>query len=147
MHFKHFILATFAIAATTATGMAGAQPLDLQAQYRQDLQRCEQEQSVVDIDACKKEAAAALQAARSNTLGNSTGTDYQANERARCMALPEGRRDDCLLLISGQNTQVKGSVNQGGVLRETTVIIPAAKPVAPATPMAPEAAVPSAIRP
>ncbi|WJJ93264.1 hypothetical protein [Neopusillimonas aromaticivorans] len=94
-----------------------------------------------------KEAAAALQAARSNTLTNGAGTDYQANERARCMALPETQRADCLLLISGQNTQVRGSVSQGGVLRETTIIIPAPEPVAPATPLLPEAAVPSPVRP
>ncbi|MFA5597018.1 MAG: hypothetical protein WCY47_00765 [Pusillimonas sp.] len=150
MHRKRFILMACTVIAATTSGLAGAQHLDPQAQYRQDLLRCEQEQSVVDIEACKKEAEAALQAARTNTLGNGAGTDYQANERARCMALPEGQRADCLLLISGENTRVRGSVSQGGVLRETTIIIPAPEPVAPATPptpLIPEAAVPSPVRP
>ena len=147
MNFKHFIVAAATVSAALAAPLAGAQNLDPNAQYQQDLLRCEQEQSVVDIEACKKEAAAALQATRSNTLVNGAGTDYQANERARCMALPETQRADCLLLISGQNTQIKGGVSQGGVLRETTIIIPAPEPVAPAKPLAPEAAVPSPVRP
>lgn len=129
---------------------AAAQSLTPEAQYQQDLLRCEQEQSVVDMEACRKEAAAALQATRTNDLGNGSNTDYQANERARCMALPDNQRQDCLLLLSGQNTQVKGSVSQGGVLRETTIIIPAPAPVpANARPanVDPEAAIPSAVKP
>lgn len=137
-----------AVVLATHLQPASAQTLSPEAQYQQDLIRCEQEQSVVDMTACRKEAAAALQASRTHDLGNGAGTDYQANERSRCMALPAGQRDDCLLLLSGQNTQVKGSVSQGGVLRETTIIIPAApaKP-ATATPVAPEEAVTSPIRP
>ena len=142
-----------AAAATSAFWVypASAQGVDVNARYQQDLMRCEQEQSVVDIEACKKEAAAARQAARQNELGNGAGTDYTANERARCMGLPASQRDDCLRLISGQNTEVKGSVSQGGILRETTIIIPApapeSAPAPAASPLVPEAAVPSAVRP
>lgn len=143
------LLITAGFTVTLQTAAAQTQTPEA-AQYQQDLLRCEQEQSVVDLEACKKEAAAALQAARTHELGNGVNTDYQANERARCMALPENQRQDCLLLLSGQNTQVKGSVSQGGVLRETTIIIPAPAPV-PANPqlapIAPEAAIPSAVKP
>ena len=149
MRLKHLYAATFATAMCALNPVA-AQSLSPEAQYQQDLLRCEQEQAVVELQACKKEAAAALQASRNHTLSNGAATDYSANERGRCMALPVGQREDCLLLLSGQNTQVKGSISQGGVLRETTITIPAPAPassVAPMPPAGPETAVPSPIRP
>ncbi|MBC2768318.1 hypothetical protein [Pusillimonas minor] len=149
MRIKRFLLTVLATGAAGVLNPVMAQGLSPEAQYQQDLLRCEQEQSLVDIEACKKEAGAALQATKTNALGNGQGANYQANERARCMALPEDQRADCLLLLSGQNTQVKGSVTQGGVLRETTITIPA-QPSAPAQapiPASPEAATPSPIRP
>ncbi|OXR49560.1 hypothetical protein PuT2_07120 [Pusillimonas sp. T2] len=150
MRIKRLLLIMLTAAAGSALNPAAAQGLSPEAQYQQDLLRCEQEQSMVDIEACKKEAGAALQATKTNALGNGQGANYQANERARCMALPESQRQDCLLLLSGQNTQVKGSVTGGGVLRETTITIPAQPSTpsqAPMPPAAPEAATPSAIRP
>ena len=59
MNFRHLIVAAATAGAALAAPLAGAQNLDPNAQYQQDLLRCEQEQSVVDIQACKKEAAAA----------------------------------------------------------------------------------------
>lgn len=125
MRLKKLCVAAITASAALAFNPLAAQTLSPEAQYQQDLMRCQQEQSIVDINACKKEAAAALQATRAHTLGNGQGTDFQANERNRCMALPENQRDDCLLLLSEQNTQTTGSVSEGGVLRETTITIPA----------------------
>lgn len=149
MRIKRFLLVMLAAGAASTLTPVAAQGLSPEAQYQQDLLRCEQEQSLVDIEACKKEAGAALQASKTNALGNGQGANFQANERVRCMALPEGQREDCLLLLSGQNTQVKGSVTQGGVLRETTITIPAqpSAPVQAPLPAGPEAATTSPIRP
>ena len=49
----------------------------------------------------------------------------EQNRIARCQALPAHLRDDCIAQMSGQhNTKSYGSVEGGGVLRQTTIEIP-----------------------
>jgi curli biogenesis system outer membrane secretion channel CsgG len=131
MNRQHFTLAGCVLGATLAMASLATQAqsmtiLSPEQQYQEDLKKCEQDKGVVDVQACKREAGAALQAAKQDKLGNGGATNYQDNQRSRCMALPAKDRDDCLMQMSGQNTTVQGSVKSGGVLRETTITVPAA---------------------
>lgn len=93
------------------------------AEYKQSIQRCEQftgEQRLT----CRREAGAAVQAERQNKL-TSPGPNEQANRDARCMRLPVSQQQDCMKTMSGQDTTIQGSVDGGGILRETTTVVPA----------------------
>lgn len=91
--------------------------------YRHDIQRCEQfkgEQRTT----CRREAGAALQAERHNKL-DKRDHNLDANRQARCHRLPADRQQGCLKSMTGQDTTVRGSVEGGGILRETTTVVPA----------------------
>lgn len=97
---------------------------DMQARYKQDMQRC---QSLTDPDAqktCRREAAAALQEARRHRLV-SGHPDTAANATARCQRLPVDQRADCERLMSDRSAVEHGSVSGGGVIRELTITVPA----------------------
>lgn len=93
------------------------------AQYQQDVERCNTTPGI-DKAACLREAGAALQAARSNGL-ESPGERETRNRTDRCDGLPADQREDCLILMDDANARVEGSVDGGGILRETTITIPA----------------------
>ncbi|MBY6344949.1 hypothetical protein E5C31_03120 [Providencia rettgeri] len=91
--------------------------------YRHDVQRCEQftgEQRTT----CRREAGAAVQAERNHKL-DKRDHNLDANRQARCHRLPVDRQQDCLKSMTGQDTTVRGSVEGGGILRETTTVVPA----------------------
>lgn len=90
--------------------------------YKHDVQRCEQltgEQRT----SCRREAGAALQAERHHKL-EQRDHNLDANRQARCHRLPVDRQQDCLKSMTGQDTTVRGSVEGGGILRETTTVVP-----------------------
>jgi len=104
---------------------------DMQARYKEDLQRCE---SLTDREAqrtCRSEAGAALQEARRNRLVTGQA-DTASNATARCQRLPAGQRADCERLMSDSSAVEHGSVSGGGVLRELTITVPA-DPATPGT--------------
>ncbi len=95
------------------------------AQYQQDVARCHNTPGI-DKQACLKEAGAALEAARRDALTSPSQQAEIRNQTERCNRLPAGQREDCLKLMSDQpGTRIEGSVQGGGVLRETTITIPA----------------------
>lgn len=96
----------------------------LQEQYQQDIERCNNTPGI-DVQACLKEAGAALAAARSNQLSSPAAETEIQNRTQRCEQLPAEQREECLLLMDYANTRVEGSVETGGILRETTIVIPA----------------------
>lgn len=103
----------------------GAQAADsAAAQYQQDVARCHNTPGI-DKQACLKEAGAALEAARRGALTSPSQQAEIRNQTERCNMLPAGQREDCLKLMSEPDTRVEGSVQGGGVLRETTITIPA----------------------
>ncbi|MER1966405.1 hypothetical protein [Castellaniella sp. GW247-6E4] len=106
-----------------------------QAQYQTDVQRCHSTPGI-DQQACLREAGAALEATRRDALSAPGVQAEDANRTARCNALPADQRQDCLTLMEKPGTVTEGSVSGGGVMRETTITIPApATPAAaPATP-------------
>lgn len=101
-----------------------------QEQYRIDVERCRSGQTSQDEKTCLREAGAALQAARRHQLIEGSPS-FDHNQRARCEHLTGTEREDCLLLMSDPNAIVQGSVDGGGIIRETTITIPADSPNAP----------------
>jgi hypothetical protein len=104
-----------------ATQAAGTQA---QSQYQQDVARCHNTPGI-DVQACLKEAGAAAQAARQDALTQPSDQAELRNRKARCDRLPADQREDCMTLMNDTNARVQGSVQSGGVLRETTITIPA----------------------
>lgn len=90
-----------------------------EAQYQADVQRC-QSTPGIDKAACMKEAGAAMEANRRNKLTAPGVQAENANETARCKALPASEQSDCLTLMK-KGKIVEGSVSGGGILRETTI--------------------------
>jgi hypothetical protein len=93
-------------------------------QYQQDVQRCHNTPGI-DVEACLKEAGAALQASRQDNLTDPSAQAEMRNRRDRCNSLPADQREECLKLMENGNTRTQGSVESGGILRETTITIPA----------------------
>jgi hypothetical protein len=137
------IVAGFALGACAvspvafAAGTAGASGADIGARYKADVERCNSGQTNQDRATCIREAGAALEEARRHRLVEHN-VNFDQVKTARCQALPPVERDECMIQMSGQNTVVKGSVEGGGILRETTVVVPGeAAPAAESMPVVP----------
>lgn len=102
----------------------GAQAAGPQTQYQQDVARCNTTPGI-DKQACLREAGAAEQAARQDKLGSPSAQAEDRNRTLRCDSLPADQRQNCTTLMDNANTRTEGSVQSGGVLRETTITIPA----------------------
>lgn len=114
-------LCALALACAPAAWSAGNQSLsDAQARYNQERARCMSGQSHQDRTTCLKEAGAALDEAKRGGL--SAGA--QGNATARCDAQPAADKAACLARVQGAGA-TSGSVEGGGVIRETTEVIPA----------------------
>ncbi|HEU0230306.1 MAG TPA: hypothetical protein VFR20_07025 [Burkholderiaceae bacterium] len=127
---KHLVARLFcATLLATAASAAGAYTthsmnVSPEAQYQADVAHCKSGQSNEDQATCLKEAGAALEAAKRGKL--TTAPSYTTDQTKRCQELPANKQQDCLALMSDQgSTHVEGSVNGGGVLRETTITVPA----------------------
>lgn len=99
--------------------------------YQQERAACLSGLSHQDRETCLREAGAARGEARRGNLNDGT-TSYEQNAVTRCNALPVADRPDCVRRVSGGGA-VSGSVETGGIYRETTTIIvaPPAEPAAP----------------
>jgi hypothetical protein len=114
---------------------------DPEARYRQERERCERMPSPDERATCLREASAARAEARRGSLGNSPGDPirYLENALRRCEPLPPDERADCEYRVRGGGA-TRGSVEAGGIYRETvTREIPAqpAEPASPASPTSP----------
>lgn len=118
------IIAGLSAAAMLLSPVALAADTAAQTQYQTDVQHCNSTPGI-DKKACLHEAGAALQASRSNTLTTPSADASNRDRTQRCNALPADQRQDCLTLMDSANTKIQGSVQGGGVLRETTITIPA----------------------
>ena len=128
-----------AIGAAGVAGVTGAQAAgaaasgSVQSQYEFDVQRCNSGQTNQDRATCLQEAGAAREEAQRRRLDNGQSANYGTNATARCNNLPQAQRQDCLRQMSSP-TSVKGSIESGGVLRETVIPVPAQPPgAAPGT--------------
>jgi hypothetical protein len=113
-----FAAAAACFAAVAQTTPRADASTSAQARYQQERAACLSGRSHQDRTTCLQEAGAALQEARRGGL--TTGAQLEANAIARCNALPEGDRADCHSRVKNQaNTTVSGSVEGGGILKET----------------------------
>ena len=89
---------------------------------------------------CMREAAAARDEARRGRLAD-RGASYEKNALQRCDRLPDDDRRDCMMRMQGQGTTTSGSVDGGGIYRETVRRVPGPMPppkVTDTTPGAPQ---------
>ncbi len=107
-----------------AANAQGASMSEMQARYKEDIQRCATITDPESKKTCRREAGAAIHEARNNRLvrGN---VDPAANAAARCQRLPGDQRADCERLMRDGSAVEHGSVSGGGVLREMTITVPA----------------------
>jgi hypothetical protein len=118
-----------AVATTTAFADEPVAGNDAKARYLREKANCEAGNTTQDKATCLKEAGAALDEKRRGRLDNS-GSPL-ANATDRCNALPAKDRADCVARIVGplspnQRVTTSGSVEGGGVIRETTTTTPGA---------------------
>ena len=108
--------------------------------YAKERADCEAGKTAEDRATCLKEAGAAQQERKRNTLDNNGSMRQNATDR--CNAVAPKDKADCLARIEGpsqpnQSTKTSGSVAGGGVIRETTTTTTGAPVViVPATPTA-----------
>jgi hypothetical protein len=127
--FSNRSLASFGAAAflaVTATAAQVAAPaataLDATGNYQSEVQSCMQGKTGQSQADCLKEARNAQADKKRGAL--ETGSDLQANARARCAVLTGEEKAACDARMMGYGT-VTGSVAEGGVLREVeTVVMP-----------------------
>ena len=125
------MLAAGAVHAADAIGRAG-----IQSQYEQDVAKCKSGNTNQDRATCMREAGAARDEANRQNLKDGSTDQHQQNMVDRCNRLPATARQDCLTQMSSP-TNVRGSVQGGGVLRETVIQVPAGSVPPPAPGMAP----------
>jgi len=100
--------------------------------YQKEREACLSGASHQDRQTCLREVGAARGEARRGNLTESQS--YDSNASQRCNALPPADREDCIQRVRGGGT-VSGSVEQGGIYRETrTTVI--AEPPPPSPPPA-----------
>lgn len=121
---SHILFATVAALAGTSAIAQAPTAASAQEQYRIDVERCRSGQTSQDERTCLREAGAALQEARRHSLVEGSPS-FDDNQRTRCERLTGTEREDCMRLMSDPNAVTEGSVDGGGVLRQTTITIPA----------------------
>ncbi|MFT5532254.1 MAG: hypothetical protein ACI802_000474 [Candidatus Paceibacteria bacterium] len=95
----------------------------IEARYQSDRAICLSGKSNQSEATCLKEAGAARDEARHNGLDDGKAS-YDANALRRCATLPPDDKRDCESRIQGEGS-VSGSVRDGGLIRETTTVVPA----------------------
>jgi hypothetical protein len=121
----HICLTAVVLAATLGGNANAAEPSATSAEerYQSDRVICLTGQSNQSEATCLKEAGAAREEAIRHQLGDGNAP-YDANAMRRCATLPPADKRDCESRIRGEGS-VSGSVRDGGLIRETTTIVPA----------------------
>lgn len=92
------------------------------ARYRQDMADCNSGKSNQDAATCRREARNALAEARRGGLTD-TPDKYEQNALRRCDAHQGDDRTACEARMRGEG-RVEGSVESGGILRESETVVP-----------------------
>ena len=121
---SRILLAGVAMCCAPLAWSAQADMTSAKARYEKDRAACLSGQTGQEMDACLREAGAALQEARNGKLGAGESQSYLRNALERCDPLPPADAKDCRDRIMGQGS-VSGSIEGGGLLREKTTIVPA----------------------
>ncbi len=129
------VTAAVALLASQGAVAQGTIGRDAQRIYQQDAASC-RGSGRQDHATCMREAAAARDEMRRGRLADGTA-EYAKNAAQRCNGLPEADRRDCLARVQGQGS-VSGSVDAGGIYRETVTRQPA-RVLSPRVPPPPRA--------
>ncbi len=113
------MLVAGAVHAADNTGAASSQ-----SRYQQDVAACKSGATGQPLETCLREAGAARQERGRQNLREDSPDQLQQNMLARCNRLPEAQRQNCVTQMTSP-TNVRGSVQGGGVLRETVIQVPA----------------------
>lgn len=126
------------LAAGSASWAAGAAADGATAQerYRQEVAACNSGQSQQDRATCLREAGAALDEARRGQLSRDVAASgYDSNAIARCEVFVGEELSACRARATGTAptegaTITRGSVNEGGIIRESIQVyeVPAGTP-------------------
>lgn len=116
------MLAAGAVHAADATASGTAQTP--QSRFQQDVAACKSGATSQARDTCLREAGAAKQESGRRNLREESPEQLQQNMLARCNRQPEAQRQSCITQMTAP-TNVRGSVQGGGVLRETVIQVPA----------------------
>ncbi|GAA4015247.1 hypothetical protein [Actimicrobium antarcticum] len=114
------LAASFAGAAHAADTVAAT---NVEARYQRERAVCLSGKSNQSQAICLQEAGAARDDARRHQLGDGK-VSYEQNAMVRCNALNADDKRDCESRIRGEGA-LSGSVRDGGLIRETTTIVPA----------------------
>lgn len=121
-----FSLMAASVAFGSSANAADAKATDT---YQKERAACLDGTSHQDRATCLREAAAARGEAKRGNLTESSS--YDNNAAQRCSVLPPADRDDCIRRVQGAGT-ASGSVESGGIYRETRTTVPVEQPPAPA---------------
>ena len=110
------------VCATAVLAAQGGDSADAQARYRSERAACIEGRTWQDRATCLREAGAALQEARQGHLKDDSAAFYR-NSISRCDPLPPDDKQDCIRRMNGEGI-VRGSVEEGGIYRETRTIVP-----------------------
>ena len=114
------VLSAALLFASVGVAVAQEAPSAAQQRYQQDMAACTSGQSSQDSATCQREARNAL--AEASRGGLSGASDAPRNSVQRCDVFSGDERSACEARVRGS---VQGSVEGGGILRETVTPIPA----------------------
>lgn len=117
---------------------AHAQNPTPQQAYNEAMQTCNQLSDAAAKQNCKRDAGAALQQAKRTPPAQLSESTLTENRTARCRALQsQSAQEDCVAQMTGQIPSKEfGSVEGGGILRESTITIQGEPtPVQPTNPV------------
>ncbi len=92
---------------------------------------CNANEAAHDPAACKRESGAAAAEAKRGNLTTPGAATAERNAADRCASLTGGQQKDCLARVgvtppaSGGGTITEGSVQSGGIIKETVTTVPA----------------------
>ena len=90
------------------------------ARYEQEKNTCLNGQSNQSKETCLREAGAARQQAKSDSLTTASEEQLQRNRERRCDSHPPADREYCLQRMRGEGSQ-SGNAQSGGISRELVV--------------------------
>ena len=120
-----FLSALLCVTAVQAADPAAAP--GAQARYKQDMALCNSGQSNQSVATCKIEAERALAEARRGGLTAASPSDYAHNALRRCAVFQGDERTACESRMQNPSN-LQGSVQSGGILRESVTVVPVPSP-------------------
>lgn len=121
---KSFLVASSLVMSLGFHSAHAQNPTPQQA-YNEAMQTCNQLSDAAAKQNCKRDAGAALQQAKRTPPAQLSESTLTENRTARCRALQsQSAQEDCVAQMTGQIPSKEfGSVEGGGILRESTITI------------------------